>query len=55
MFYYIEVHLLAHYVQWIKMHGETVKNSDTNFTDLFYVSMLTPESVLFEIGFWNEA
>jgi hypothetical protein len=25
MFYYIEVHLLAHYIQWIKMHGETVK------------------------------
>jgi hypothetical protein len=27
MFYYIEVHLLAHYIQWIKMHGETVKHS----------------------------
>jgi hypothetical protein len=26
MFYYIEVHLLAHYIQWIKMHGETMKN-----------------------------
>jgi hypothetical protein len=25
MFYYIEVHLLAHYIQWNKMHGETVK------------------------------
>jgi hypothetical protein len=25
MFYYIEVHLLDHYTQWIKMHGETVK------------------------------
>jgi hypothetical protein len=25
MFYYIEVHLLAHYIQWIKTHGETVK------------------------------
>jgi desulfoferrodoxin (superoxide reductase-like protein) len=27
MFYYIEVHLLAHYIQWIKMHGETVELS----------------------------
>jgi hypothetical protein len=27
MFYYIEVHLLAHYIQLIKMHGETVKMS----------------------------
>jgi hypothetical protein len=27
MFYYIEVHLLDHYTQWIKMHGETVKYS----------------------------
>jgi hypothetical protein len=26
MFYYIEVHLLAHYIQWIKMHGKTAKN-----------------------------
>jgi hypothetical protein len=25
MFYYIEVYLLAHYIQWIKMHGETLK------------------------------
>jgi hypothetical protein len=25
MFYYIEVHLLDHYTQSIKMHGETVK------------------------------
>jgi hypothetical protein len=25
MFYYIDVHLLANYIQWIKMHGETVK------------------------------
>jgi hypothetical protein len=25
MFYYIDVHLLAHYIQWIKMDGETVK------------------------------
>jgi hypothetical protein len=25
MFYYIDVHLLAHYIQWIKMQGETVK------------------------------
>jgi hypothetical protein len=25
MFYYIELHLLAHYIQLIKMHGETVK------------------------------
>jgi hypothetical protein len=25
MFYYIEVHLLDHYTQRIKMHGETVK------------------------------
>jgi hypothetical protein len=25
MFYYIEVYLLAHYIEWIKMHGETVK------------------------------
>jgi hypothetical protein len=25
MFYYIEVHLLDHYTQWIKMHGKTVK------------------------------
>jgi hypothetical protein len=25
MFYYIEVFLLAHYIQRIKMHGETVK------------------------------
>jgi hypothetical protein len=28
MFYYIEMHLLDHYVQWIKMHGETVTNSE---------------------------
>jgi hypothetical protein len=25
MFYYIEVHLLAYYIQVIKMHSETVK------------------------------
>jgi hypothetical protein len=25
MFYYIDVHLLAHYIHWIKMHCETVK------------------------------
>jgi hypothetical protein len=25
MFYYVEVHLLDHYTQLIKMHGETVK------------------------------
>jgi hypothetical protein len=25
MFYYTDVRLLAHYIQWIKMHGETVK------------------------------
>jgi hypothetical protein len=25
MFYYIEVHLLDHYIQLIKVHGETVK------------------------------
>jgi hypothetical protein len=25
MFYYVEVHLLDHCTQWIKMHGETVK------------------------------
>jgi hypothetical protein len=25
MFYYIDMHLLARYIQWIKMHGETVK------------------------------
>jgi hypothetical protein len=24
-FYYIDVHLLAHYIQLIKMHGETLK------------------------------
>jgi hypothetical protein len=26
MFYYIEMHFLAHYIQRIKMHAETVKN-----------------------------
>jgi hypothetical protein len=30
MFYYIEVHLLAHYIQLIKMHGETVKFKSKN-------------------------
>jgi hypothetical protein len=30
MFYYIEVHCLAPYIQLIKMHGETVKNSEIN-------------------------
>jgi hypothetical protein len=31
MFYYIEVRLLAHFIQWIKMHGETVKFSHLGF------------------------
>jgi hypothetical protein len=34
MFYYIEVHLLAHYIQWIKMHGETVKSNLMFFRDV---------------------
>jgi hypothetical protein len=35
MFYYIEVHLLAHYIQWIKMHGETVKFIDSFIKPVF--------------------
>jgi hypothetical protein len=34
MFYYIEVHLLAHYIQWIKMHGETVKSTIPNLIEI---------------------
>jgi hypothetical protein len=35
MFYYIEVHLLAYYIQWIKMHGETVKYILGNFSKTY--------------------
>jgi hypothetical protein len=36
MFYYIEVHLLDHYTQWIKMHGETVKLNRLKGTNYNY-------------------
>jgi hypothetical protein len=36
MFCYIDVHLLAHYIEWIKMHGETEIHED-----VFSVCMLT--------------
>jgi hypothetical protein len=41
MFYYIDVHLLAHNIQWIKMHGETVKNSEILFMYLMWFSAQT--------------
>jgi hypothetical protein len=31
IFYYIDVHLLAHYIQWINMKGETVKRLSLNY------------------------
>jgi hypothetical protein len=34
MFYYIDVYLLAHYIQRIKMHGETVKLLQANSATL---------------------
>jgi hypothetical protein len=41
MFYYIEVHLLAHYIEGIKMHGETVKNW-TELLNVHIVSLKKP-------------
>jgi hypothetical protein len=40
MFYYIDVHSLAHYIQWIKMHGETVKNNEILYTQFRFILFL---------------
>jgi hypothetical protein len=40
MFYYTEVHLLAHYIQWIKMHGETVKLNFICFNNVWTNTVL---------------
>jgi hypothetical protein len=45
MFYYIEVHFLDHYIQWIKMHGKTVQFSSV-FTATRNLSLSWAKSIL---------
>jgi hypothetical protein len=36
MFYYIDMHLLAHYIHWIKLDGETVKIHEVDCDGLLH-------------------